>query len=104
MSEQLFQLKETKNCRKYTKKIYELSELIDDSFLSHFSLLGKPQIIDFKSYSPQSLNMFKIRNYEMGLEASGTVDGYVVMVTYEKNVDENSELFESELMEWFKFR
>ncbi len=51
---------ESKNCRKYLKRCYELPLEVDLRLVSYLDEWGCAEIIDFKSFSPHSKNIFRI--------------------------------------------
>lgn len=95
-----FTIKETKNCRQYTKHVYEFSAVLDDTFLSSFSIFGTPEITNFKQYLPESSDLFRIRNVAFGFELAGSLNGHDLIVTYKKKDQEIISMVESELKSW----
>lgn len=95
-----FTIKETKNCRKYTKHVYSLSQVIDESFVESFSIFGKPDVTYFSKTLPNCHDMVKIRNYDFSFEIAGSIDGRDLIITYEKKNKEIISMVEDELKAW----
>lgn len=97
-----FFIKEIKNCRKYTKHVYELSKFIDQSFIEAFSFFGEPEITRFSHVNPKCHDLIKIRNYDFSFEMAGSYSGTDLIITYEKENKECRQLVENTLIEWFQ--
>ncbi len=95
-----FRIKETKNCRKYTRHVYELGSAIDDSFVQTFSLFGKPEVTYFSEVVPGSHDMLKIRSYDFCFEIAGSLHGHDLIVTFEKRDEEVMQMVQQEIMSW----
>lgn len=95
-----FTIIRTKNCRRYTKHVYEVSHEIDESFFSAFSVFGSAKITDFKKFATGAKDMFSIRSYDFDFEISGTVHGRDLIVTYKKKDREIMHMVESEIESW----
>lgn len=95
-----FILKETKNCRKYTKHVYELSQHIDESFVQSFSFFGDPVVTAFSQMLPGSHDMVKIRSYEFAFEIAASLQGYDMIVTYQKKNQPVMDMVEDHLKGW----
>ncbi|MDW3195462.1 MAG: hypothetical protein R8G66_24005 [Cytophagales bacterium] len=95
-----FTLKETKNCRKYTKHVYELSQRIDESFVQSFSLFGSSEVTNFSQMLPGSYDMIKIRNYEFSFEIAASLNGHDMIVTYQKKDQPIMDMVEVHLKGW----
>ena len=98
---QCFTLIESKNCRKYTKYVYRLNKQIDFDLIESLHYFGKAEVTEFSKYNSNSLDMFKIRNYELACEIAGSINGNDLIVTMDIKDDKMSDLIESEITEWF---
>lgn len=77
-----FAVREIKDCRKYWKHIYKLPLVLDETFISHFSFLGKPVITNFQQFVPTAHNLLTIRSDAFAIELSGGLQGKDLFVTF----------------------
>jgi hypothetical protein len=71
---------ESKNCRKYLKRCYELPLEVDAQLIAYLDEFGCAEIIDFKSFSPQSKNIFRIHIEEFYM-ISGVIEEKILQLT-----------------------
>lgn len=95
-----FELREIKDCRKYRKHIYHLSQALDDSFVSHFSFLGPPAVTPFRQFVPDAHDLLTIRSDTFDLELSGGLWGNDLFVTFGNKDQALVTFLEDELRQW----
>ena len=95
-----FAVREIKDCRKYWKHIYELPLVLDETFISHFSFLGKPVITDFQQFVPTAHNLLTIRSDAFAIELSGGLQGKDLFVTFSIKERALVTFIEEALQEW----
>lgn len=95
-----FRVVETKNCIKYTKRTYSFDTPIDQRFVNHFSIFGRPEIVEVRKFLPTSNDLVKIRNIEFSFELTGGLESKNLTAIYKLKDNEAIDLVESELSTW----
>lgn len=96
-----FTLLERKNCRRFTKYVYQVNKPIDFTLIKNFQYLGEAQITEFSKYNFKSLDMFQIRNHALVCQIIGSIRGNDLIVTLRIQDDNIIHLIESKLTKWF---
>lgn len=94
-----FRVAVTKNCRKYHKRSYELSDHIDRRLVTFFEDYGVLEIYEFSKFNAESMDTFRIR-LEDCWEVSGVLGSNLLIFTIAKNQIEIIDDFEKILSEW----
>lgn len=97
---QFFELREIKDCRKYRKHIYCLPQVLDASFIAHFSFLGSPKITPFRQFVADAHDLLTIRSDTFGIELAGGLSGNDLFVTFGSKDQSLVDFLEDELRQW----
>jgi len=97
-----FKLKRTKTCRNHLKKWYELPVPVQESLITEFEFLGKPEINDMREFLPNSLVLFRLRSYSFQVELSGGYGGHEIFAIFPKENPEVENLIEETLNTWLQ--
>ncbi len=95
-----FELREIKDCRKYRKHIYLLSQVLDASFVAHFSFLGPPKVTPFQQFVADAHDLLTIRSDTFGIELLGGLSGNDLFVTFGSKDQALVYFLEDELRQW----
>ena len=87
-----------KDCRKYLRLEYELPVHIDQEFVNKLKFLGDPEYVRFSNFSEVSNDLFRIRNYALSLELSGTYNDRLLSATYRVKDEDIISYLEDEIL------
>lgn len=97
-----FEVKDIRNCIKYTRRLYAMEVRLDKKFCDEFSYLGTPKWEDFSRFNPTSLVHWAIRSDEYAIEIKGALTQNEIWVTFLKEDIKMIAFFEDELREVIK--
>lgn len=86
-----------KDCRKYIRFDYRIRGSISPEFVEKLAIFGEPEIQNFSKISSLSHDLFRIRNYEMGVEIAGSIGGENLSTTFKVKEPELFQYLESEI-------
>ena len=101
MKTEAFELKIVKNCRKYTKRCYQLHRTIDRELLSQLEVFGILQINEFSKFSPLAKDSFEIRLFDE-MAVSGVLEGDIIYVVVARKAQHCLfDQVEEVMVDWF---
>lgn len=103
MANNFFKIIESKNCRKYLKRCYELSILIDKSLIEVLDEWNCVEIIEFSKFSPLSKDTFKI-HLEDYFMINGILNDNLIYLIVPPQQIEWIEIFENKLKNWIEIK
>ncbi len=86
---------DTRNCRKYFRRIYKLERPVSEELLKKFYVFGEVRINDFSKIVPGGRKMFTITDKEKELTLQGSVGSTDIYVVIPKKDEALLRKFES---------
>lgn len=72
--------------------------VIEQSFVDRLAFLGPVEVIRFSQFTSSSHDLFKIRNYALSLELSGTFNDNLLSATYRIKDEDIINYLEEEIL------
>jgi hypothetical protein len=100
MEEPHFTVTEYLNCRKFIKRYYTLTQVVDLALLTALEgQFGPAQVQAFSRYNPQAKDCLQIKTQD-GLQISGVIFGELLYFVTPTQMPEQVEVFETVLKAW----
>ena len=95
-----FTYKQIRNCRRYLKRCYSLTQPSNELLLHQLSDFGLIEYQRFSEYLPQAKDTFKVKMLDL-IEISGVLDGKELFITVSKEDLSLFQRIEQAIHDWF---
>lgn len=95
----LFEVVDNQNCRKYLKRCYFLKVEITRGLIPYLSDFGFLEMQEFSKFSPSAKDCFKI-SVDENLYINGVINDKLLYLTVSKSNETFVPVFEKKLVEW----
>jgi hypothetical protein len=95
-----FTFKEIKNCRRFLKRCYITSKIIDSELVAKLEAFGFLEIQKFSTFVANAKDTFKIKMLD-DIEISGVITGKEMFITISKQNLSAFEQIEQEVENWY---